>query len=127
MTEPIAVRGMRGKLAVHIPLPRFDGTQHCVGQEMYPEDADNFPSAQAASTAAFYFYRQQRQVCEDCPFRVECAEYAIAHEFDGMWGGLTPKQRMLARRERGWMLTAPEEVYDRLYSHNTTQDEEDVA
>lgn len=45
--------------------------------------------------------RATRRVCAGCPVRVECAEYAIGRsELDGVWGGLSPKQRKAARRAR---------------------------
>lgn len=46
-----------------------------------------------------------RAICDPCPVRAECLTYAIeAGEREGIWGGLTPRQRhALAgsrRRER---------------------------
>lgn len=37
-------------------------------------------------------YRQARVVCATCPVRAECAAAGM-DESDGMWGGLTPRQR----------------------------------
>lgn len=51
--------------------------------------------------------RQVRLLCGGCPFRVECAEYAIVHERDGWWAGLSPKDREDARRARGVSLQVP--------------------
>ena len=32
-------------------------------------------------------------ICAGCPVARECAEYAVAIEADGIWGGLTYEQR----------------------------------
>lgn len=52
-------------------------------------------SDQATSRAA-------RRVCAACPVRLECLAYALrTRESDGIWGGLTARQRNdLARRMR---------------------------
>lgn len=39
-----------------------------------------------------------KEICQDCPVKMECLEYQMKFEEesgrrDGMWGGLTPKQR----------------------------------
>lgn len=42
---------------------------------------------------------QARQVCSRCPVRVQCGEYALAaFEEHGVWGGMTERDRRLARR-----------------------------
>jgi hypothetical protein len=36
-----------------------------------------------------------RRICADCPARPECLAYALAaDEREGVWGGLTPAQRV---------------------------------
>lgn len=42
-------------------------------------------------------YREARLLCAVCPVRAECAEEG-AGEPDGMWGGLTPRQRRRGRQ-----------------------------
>jgi len=40
--------------------------------------------------------RVAKQVCSECPFKMQCAEYAILGEEDhGIWGGTTPAERKL--------------------------------
>jgi WhiB family redox-sensing transcriptional regulator len=43
-----------------------------------------------------------RKVCDDCPVRDRCLEYALTEgEWHGIWGGLSPEQRRdLARTRR---------------------------
>ena len=38
--------------------------------------------------------REAKAVCAECPVRVECLEYALAHgERFGVWGGLSERER----------------------------------
>ena len=44
---------------------------------------------------------QAKAVCETCPVREACLEYALAtHQEDGVWGGLTEAERRRLRRRR---------------------------
>ena len=41
-----------------------------------------------------------KEVCDECPVRVECLDYAIATNQDsGIWGGLDEEQRRGIRRQ----------------------------
>ena len=43
---------------------------------------------------------EAKKVCEGCPVRQECLEYAIVNvETDGIWGGLSPKKRRPIRSQ----------------------------
>jgi len=48
-----------------------------------------------------------KRVCAACPIMDECAEWAIRHESDGLWGGLMPTERQRIRSERGITLEQP--------------------
>ena len=42
-----------------------------------------------------YQWDKAREVCKVCPVREDCLEYALrTHSRYGMWGGLTPKERV---------------------------------
>jgi WhiB family transcriptional regulator, redox-sensing transcriptional regulator len=44
-------------------------------------------------------YGSTRELCETCPVRVECLEFALADEsLTGLWGGTTDMERRLIRR-----------------------------
>ena len=44
---------------------------------------------------------QVRAICESCPVRLACLEYAeTEHIAWGVWGGLTPSERRRLRRAR---------------------------
>jgi WhiB family redox-sensing transcriptional regulator len=43
--------------------------------------------------------REAKSVCETCPVREPCLEYALTHGCaDGVWGGLTELERRALRR-----------------------------
>ena len=40
-------------------------------------------------------------ICDGCPVRQQCLDYAMrSGEKDGIWGGTTPEERIRARRAR---------------------------
>lgn len=85
------------------PYPAYDGLEPCA-----TTDADLFyPPDEERGALTQQRYRLAARFCADCPVRVECATWGIAHELDGMWGGLTPKERAKIRRDRGIMLNSP--------------------
>lgn len=59
------------------------------------ESADFFARSLTDARAAI-------RVCERCPVRQECLDYAVDNDMDlGVWGGLTERQRRsYARRTR---------------------------
>ena len=46
---------------------------------------------------------QAKKICEKCPVKKECLEYALVNKFkDGIWGGLSPTERhrlMMGKRK----------------------------
>ncbi len=92
---------------VELLLPVTAGTegQHwqqaaaCRGRErcgaFYP------PGHQESRDARAERERKAKAICEDCPVRVSCLDYALSiHEPFGIWGGLTEHERqpLLAAR-----------------------------
>lgn len=39
-------------------------------------------------------------ICQGCEVQSDCLQHALAHESDGIWGGMTGKQRKGLKRER---------------------------
>ena len=40
-----------------------------------------------------------KKLCQECPVQKECLTYALANpDLHGIWGGLTPKERLKLRR-----------------------------
>jgi WhiB family redox-sensing transcriptional regulator len=43
-----------------------------------------------------------KRICDLCPVKRECGEYAVALNINhGVWGGLTPQDRRRIRKLRG--------------------------
>lgn len=45
-------------------------------------------------------YELGKKICSGCPIRKECLEWAVLHEAHGLWGGLTPRERLKLRSKR---------------------------
>lgn len=44
---------------------------------------------------------EAKQVCEDCPVRRDCLQYALDNRFEyGVWGGLNERERHRFRNRR---------------------------
>ncbi len=41
-----------------------------------------------------------RAICDHCPVRAECLDFALEHHCIGVWGGTTERQRRQLRRRR---------------------------
>ena len=42
-----------------------------------------------------------KQICAGCPVRQPCGDYGLEHSsLNGMWGGLSERQRRLIRQQR---------------------------
>lgn len=66
-------------------------------QLFFPKEPDD-PQLSAIAEAD---YTYARKVCATCPHQAECADWAIEkNERFGMWGGLTPRDRITIRKQR---------------------------
>ena len=73
-------------------LQPVDGQVHARCHEVDPEIF--FPERGGSSKAA-------RAVCNQCPVRAQCLEYALNNkEQFGIWGGTSERERRRLRRER---------------------------
>jgi WhiB family transcriptional regulator, redox-sensing transcriptional regulator len=44
--------------------------------------------------------RAAKRICGGCPSQLDCLRWAVEHcEMVGIWGGLTPNERIALRRE----------------------------
>jgi hypothetical protein len=73
------------------------------------DEAPSIPPCQTTDPEIWYSekgdvgfnYRVAKEFCGQCPVVNECGKYALeANEMDGIWGGLTPKQRQQMRAAR---------------------------
>lgn len=75
-----------------------------------PAEEDGYWMADAScigvDTEMFFVERGQNKppmimkMCNSCPVKNECREYAVKYVLDGIWGGTTPKDRSRLRTSR---------------------------
>lgn len=50
---------------------------------------------------AIHNQRMAKDLCADCPIRLQCLDYAMKqNEEYGIWGGLSPHERKLLRKKK---------------------------
>ena len=49
-----------------------------------------------------------KRVCTACPVVDQCLDWALRHEFWGVWGGMSSNERRYERRRRRIPMHAPE-------------------
>ena len=59
-------------------------------------------------------YKMVKSLCGTCIHQSDCAEWGIANETFGVWGGLSPRERQSIRRRR--------RAYSKSVSLNSTSD-----
>jgi WhiB family redox-sensing transcriptional regulator len=85
-------------MTIHHIQPRFVAGEPRVVLPEPPAWMDNAPCASADPEAFFPAHGESahpaRRVCAGCPLQLPCLRYALQENIrDGVWGGLTPKQR----------------------------------
>lgn len=74
-------------------IPRFKNRPACEGTETrlwFSEEGNNYPEKELLT-----------RICNGCPARQECLQYALEYDVDGFWAGTLPPQRRAIRRVRG--------------------------
>lgn len=58
-----------------------------------------------------------KRMCNTCPVRIECFDYAIEHLVHGLWAGTTKDERDTYRSKRGIVgkTVVPASVFDDVY------------
>ena len=63
--------------------------------------------AQCAQTDPELFFPEKggkpasaKRICETCPVKTDCLEYALEHQESGVWAGTTENDRRKIRRQR---------------------------
>jgi WhiB family redox-sensing transcriptional regulator len=89
-----------------VKYPNFDGTQACasIGTDpFFPEMPANMTSAEKQAI---------HDTCYSCHMQAQCLEWGLRHEEHGFWGGVSPTQRRMLRRQVGIRLeSVPVTVY----------------
>ena len=71
-----------------IERPKFDGTQSC-----YSTDVESFYPLVGNSDPRTEDMQYVLKLCNSCPFKQQCFEWAICHEIHGIWGGTSENYR----------------------------------
>ncbi len=98
------------------PSWRRDPARHCAGADPLPfepdPDEDDDPAGQPSPEWLAQAREQAaRSLCGPCPVRETCAAKALAHGYEGLWGGVLygPVAWVsLLNGERGWTVHATE-------------------
>lgn len=84
-------------------MPSIDYTQaRCVNREDLFLADNQQPDDEAVDEA--------KEMCLDCPIRQQCANWALAHEEFGIWGGMTASERARERKNLGLRVIEPMEL-----------------
>lgn len=90
---------------IEIPKFVFEDTASCLNTD--PELF--FPQEHEYSNGKIHnVYKnlaEAKKICETCPLRIKCLEYALKNAEYGIWGGTTEEQRQGLRRRVG--ISAP--------------------
>ena len=74
-------------------IPKFKNRPACEGTDndmWFPYKQGEYKEMQLLS-----------RICNGCPAKAECLEYALEWNVDGYWAGTTDRQRKLMRRQLG--------------------------
>ena len=91
--QGLVEHGRFGKGTDGTNAPFFDGSQVCaqVDPELFfPENA----------LEALHNIKLVRPICTACEFRNPCLAYALEHKEEGIWGGMTERERNQLRRRK---------------------------
>jgi DNA-binding transcriptional ArsR family regulator len=82
------------------PFPGIDGSQPCLSHD--PElffEHDGIAGNPGPRELAHD--KLLAAICAGCPFRRACLAYALTHDVNGTWGGVSRRERLRLQREHG--------------------------
>ncbi len=62
-------------------------------------DPEIFFPEKGAKGQSLYIVNAARRICNTCPYKEPCLEWAVVHDEMGIWGGTTQKERRVHRRK----------------------------
>lgn len=81
----------------------------CMIWQPHPDpapDLDWFAGAACAEVGGEQFFPEKgasdtpaKKICGGCDVRAQCLAYALNYERDGIWGGLSPRERQALRKK----------------------------
>lgn len=74
--------------------PRFTGSEPCaqIGMENFFLDPSHY---------SIWAGKHLRPICDGCPMQQQCLDWGMEHEEHGWWGGYSPRERAVLRKEMG--------------------------
>ncbi len=82
------------------PINRFNLYQYAECSKPDVDRAVFFPNKNTARTDYERRVATAKEICARCIGREVCLEIGIAEKHDGIWGGMTEKERRLYNRSR---------------------------
>jgi len=79
-------------------LPKWMGRASCAADDVNPDwwFPERGGPAESGADGAL-----AKRICQECPVRQQCLEFALAGREFGIWGGLTEQERKPPRKRRG--------------------------
>jgi len=62
-------------------------------------DPEIFFPEKGSKGQSSYIVNAARRICNTCPYKEPCLEWAVVHDEMGIWGGTTQKERRVHRRK----------------------------
>jgi WhiB family redox-sensing transcriptional regulator len=62
-------------------------------------DPEIFFPEKGSKGQSSYIVNAARRICNTCPYKNPCLEWAVVHDEMGIWGGTTQKERRVHRRK----------------------------
>lgn len=89
------------QLRLEIPLFILDDDPACAQTDpelFFPQDTEMWDGR---LTSKYPNLAAAKKICDSCPLKLPCLEYALVNVEMGIWGGTTEEQRKLMKRGRG--------------------------
>jgi len=87
---------------IEIPEFIFEDTASCsnTDPELFFPREHEYSHGKVRST--YKNLTEAKKICDSCPLKVKCLEYALKNAEYGIWGGTTEEQRQYIRRRGGF-------------------------
>jgi hypothetical protein len=90
--------------------PELKALYRLADEQDSPVPCTNYPDAFSIDYGEPDYWEavaNAKQLCDECPIRQQCLDYALKHEVHNIWGGTTPAERaeLLGRARRSRPVT----------------------
>lgn len=91
----------RRNLSISIPKFILDDNPACAETDpelFFPQEGLDFSGK---NISKYVNLSAAKKICESCPLKIPCLQYALENTEIGVWGGTTEEQRNLLRKKIG--------------------------